>query len=102
MIKEDLAIELPQRKQEPLQVSTSYTKSWTADEFEKKIRSMKKSVYEDLGAGESTRYLRNQNDIRMSCSGDQIMGYFVSPSKKTEAYKATESHIWVSTYQAGE
>jgi len=36
MIKEDLAIELPSRKQEPLQVSTSYSKSWTADELEKK------------------------------------------------------------------
>jgi len=28
------------------------------------------TIYGDLGAGESTRYLRNQNDIRMPYSGD--------------------------------
>lgn len=31
-------------------------------------------------------HLRNQNNLRMANSGDEIMGCFVEPSKKVEAY----------------
>ena len=47
---------------------------------------MKNSIYEDLGAGENTIDLRNQNNTRMVNRGDQIMGYFVSPSENIEMY----------------
>lgn len=47
---------------------------------------MKNGAYADLGAGESTMHLRNQNNIRMFNSRDEIMGYFVGPSKNIEVY----------------
>lgn len=57
---------------------------------------MKNSIYEDLGAGENTIDLRNQNNTRMVNSGDQIMGYFVSPSENIEMYCLKQ---WETTYR---